>query len=86
MKYEENRCINFFDFKKLLHRWINILTTRKTLCPPRREVETDPNSSNSRTMVNNGHAINCGICDASHITDACPILLSLAPDERVGKL
>ena len=33
LRDEENTCINLSLFKKLLHRWINILTTRKTLLP-----------------------------------------------------
>ena len=33
LRDKENTCINFSHFKKLLHRWINILTARKTLLP-----------------------------------------------------
>ena len=57
LKYEENRCINFSDFKRLLHRWISILTTRRTLLPDRRENAADPTSSNNRTTVKISHRI-----------------------------
>ena len=84
LKHKENNCINFSHFKKLLHRWINILTTRRTLLPCSKEVAANPTCSNNQPRIE--QAANCGICKATHRTDACPIILNLTPDERVGKL
>ena len=84
LRHEENICINLSHFKKLLHTWINILTTRRTLLPSSKEVAANPTCSNNQPR--NEQAANYGFCKATHRTDACPILLNLTPDKRVGKL
>ena len=52
LRDEENSCINFSHFKKLLYRWINILITRKTLFPSQKKLRLiQPASWNARQRV-----------------------------------
>ena len=85
LKYEENRCINFSDFKKLLYKWINILTTRRRFACPGGKL---PQHRNNRTTEQlSGMSLRITTPFAAHrIASHRHLLYPAEPDERVGKL